>query len=342
MMPTVSIIIPCHNAAPWLAQTLESALAQTWLAREIMVIDDGSTDDSLAIARGFEKRGVQVHVQKNAGASAARNKGLGKATGDLIQFLDADDLLMPDKIAAQVAILESGNEGCIATCRWGRFTVDPAAARFVNTEVFRDFPPVDWLLLHTGAGRMMHPAAWLVPKAVAQRAGPWDETLSLNDDGEYFARVALAARSIVFSPTGASLYRSRMPGSLSGRKDRRALESLARSVALTAAHLRRAEDSPRVHRALADFWQRSAFELYPDAGDLFLRAEAEARALGGSSLQPAMGGRERMAARFLGWKMARRLQRLLTRASVAAKQEARSQGSEVSRKNGSQILPVKR
>jgi glycosyltransferase involved in cell wall biosynthesis len=309
MNQTVSIIIPCHNAAPWLAATLDSALAQTWAACEIIVVDDGSTDDSVAIANGYQARGVRVHPQPNAGASAARNQGLRLATGAFIQFLDADDLLTPDKIEAQVALLQGDQADCVATCRWGRFTGDPAVAAFVDNEVFRDFTPVEWLLRHTGAARMMHPAAWLVPRAVAQRAGPWDKSLSLNDDGEYFARVVLAARSIVFSPVGASLYRSRLPGSLSGRRDRRALVSQARSVELTATHLLRAEDSPRVRRALADCWQRLAFELYPDAPDLFLRAEAESRALGGSTLLPEMGGRERLAARFLGWKLARRLRR---------------------------------
>jgi glycosyltransferase involved in cell wall biosynthesis len=80
--PLVSIIIPCRNAAPWLAETLESALGQTWQAKEILLVDNGSTDDSLAIARTFERRGVQVLLQSNRGAAAARNTGLRAARGD--------------------------------------------------------------------------------------------------------------------------------------------------------------------------------------------------------------------------------------------------------------------
>jgi hypothetical protein len=182
----------------------------------------------------------------------------------------------------------------------------------VNEGVFRDFTPVDYLLAHTGSARMMHPAAWLVPRAIADRAGPWDQSLSLNDDGEYFARVVLNARSVLFSPTGASLYRSALPGSLSRRRDRPALDSLVRSVESIASHLQRAEDSPRVRRALADYWQRLVYELYPAAPDLCDLAGARARALGGSSLRPEMGAREQIAARLLGWKLARRLQHLLS------------------------------
>jgi glycosyltransferase involved in cell wall biosynthesis len=313
MNELVSIIIPCHNAAPWLAETIRSALDQTWPRTEIIVVDDGSRDDSLAIARGFEPRSVRVASQSKAGASAARNHGLRLARGGLVQYLDADDQLTPDKIAAQAGLLRHSGPDCVATCRWGRFTTDPAAAAFVDVAVFRDFTPVEWLLEHTAAGRMMHPAAWLVPRAVADRAGGWDESLSLNDDGEYFARVALAATRLVYSPAGASLYRSALPGSLSRRRDRRALESLYRSVELIAAHLRRAEDSPRVRRALADYWRRLEFEIYPDAPDLSRRAAAETLALGGSALRPARGAREALVARVLGWKAARRLQRLLAR-----------------------------
>jgi glycosyltransferase involved in cell wall biosynthesis len=310
--PLVSIIIPCYNAAPWLAQTLESALAQTWTDREIIVVDDGSSDSSQDIARGFDARGVRVAVQANRGASAARNHGLRLAQGQFIQFLDADDLLTPDKIAVQVELLHRAGSDCVATCRWGRFTDDPARAAFVDDAVFHDFAPVDYLLEHTGAARMMHPAAWLVPRVIADRAGPWNESLSLNDDGEYFARVALAARRMVFATAGASLYRSSLPGSLSRRRDRRALESVASSMTLIARHLSRAEDSPRVRRALADYWQRLIFEIYPAAPDLRRFAEAEVHALGGSRLKPEIGPREQIVACLFGWKAARRLHRLLS------------------------------
>jgi glycosyltransferase involved in cell wall biosynthesis len=312
MSPLVSILIPCYNAAPWLAATLDSALAQTHPRTEIIVVDDGSSDHSLAIARTFEPHGVRVVTQPNAGASAARNHALRLSRGDYIQFLDADDLLTPDKIAAQLTALRTppARADAIATCRWGRFSSDPTNAIFVDDAVFRDFAPLDYLLAHTGAARMIHPAAWLVPRPIADRAGPWDESLSLNDDGEYFARVVLASSAIVFSPSGASLYRSHLLGSLSRQRSRRALESVFHSVDLIADHLRRAEDSPRTQRALADYWQRLAFEIYQEAPDLCRRADAVVRALGGSSLTPEMGSRLRFLSHLIGWKTSRRVERM--------------------------------
>ena len=307
MTSFVSIIIPCHNAAPWLAQTLESALAQTWPEKEIFLVDDGSTDRSLEIARSFEARGVRILRQSNRGAAAARNAGMAVARGDFLQFLDADDLLTADKIEAQVRLLEIRTPGHIASCRWGRFVSDPSTARFVDAAVFRDFLPMDYLIVHAGEKRMMHPAAWLVPRTVAERAGPWNEALSLNDDGEYFSRVVLASQGIAFSAAGASLYRSQVPGSLSRRSDRHALESLARSVEMTAAHMRRAEDSPRVVRALANYWQFLEYETYPGAPDVSRRAAREVRTLGGSTVLPEMGSKQRMLANMVGWKLSRRI-----------------------------------
>jgi glycosyltransferase involved in cell wall biosynthesis len=226
-VPLVSILIPCYNAAPWLAVTLESALAQTWQATEIVLVDDGSTDSSLALARSFESRGVRVIAQANAGASAARNHALRQARGEFFQFLDADDLLSPEKIAAQMKALTGLPAGRVASCRWGRFQVDPATARFVDDAVYRDFSAVEFLVLTGETGAMMHPTAWLVPRAVAEKAGPWDESLSLNDDGEYFSRVALASSGLAYCSDGAarSYYRSGLPGSLSQQRGDRARRS---------------------------------------------------------------------------------------------------------------------
>ena len=309
--PLVSILVPAYQAAPWIEATLESALGQTHPEVEIIVIDDGSRDATLERARTVATRHphrIRVETQANAGASAARNHALRLARGEFIQYLDADDLLSPRKIELQLARLASVENGAMASCAWGRFETDPDSARFVDEDVFRDFVPVDWLLLHAGRLRMMHPAAWLTPRSVIEAAGPWDESLSLNDDGEYFARVVLASRGVFFTPApAASYYRSGLGGSLSGRKSRRALASLHRTGELLDARLGAAESSPRVRQALADHWRHLCYELHPGAPDLSRDAEARSRALGGSSVPPPLGRRARLLSRLVGWRLARRI-----------------------------------
>ncbi|HZP61627.1 MAG TPA: glycosyltransferase family A protein, partial [Opitutaceae bacterium] len=312
--PLVSILIPCHNAAPWLAQTLDSALAQTWPHREIIMVDDGSTDGSLAIAQRYETRGVRVLTQPNRGAAAARNRALIEARGDFLQFLDADDLISPDKITAQVALLANCPPLTLATCAWGRFTDDPAAARFVDHIVFRDFTPLDFLILAARTGAMMHPSAWLVPRPAAERAGPWDESLTLNDDGEYFCRVILASAGIAFSSGGRSYYRSGLPGSLSRRRDPASRQSVFRSLQLIERHLLAREDSPRTRRTVANHYQRFIHDFFPSSPELMRTATAAVARLGGSDLlMPPMGRRTAALARLLGWKHVWRLKSWLKR-----------------------------
>lgn len=303
MTPLVSIIIPCHNAAPWLEQTLRSALAQNWPETEIIVVDDGSTDESPAIARSFESRGVRLLTQSTRGAAAARNAGLAAARGDFIQFLDADDLIDPDKIARQMERLAQEPDGTAAMGAWGRFRSDPAEASFRPEPPWRDWDdPADFLRLLYRDHRMMHPACWLLPREIVRRAGPWDESLSLNDDGEYFCRVALAASRLAFCPEAKVRYRSYVSGSLSRRDDPAACRSLLKSFELCSRHLLARSNTPETRQALANAFQRLEYELYPAARPLSRIARQRADELGGSRAQPMMGARSRMLARIVGWR----------------------------------------
>ena len=102
MAQLVSILIPCYNAEKWLKYTIASVLGQTWPNKEIIIVDDGSTDCSLQIAKQYESNIVKVISQKNKGGSAARNKAFEYAQGSYIQWLDSDDILAPDKIEYQM------------------------------------------------------------------------------------------------------------------------------------------------------------------------------------------------------------------------------------------------
>ena len=134
MKPLVSILIPAYNAQQWLSDTSESALAQTWEKTEIIVVDDGSTDQTPHLARKFASKSVRVVAQENRGAAAARNTAYAACQGDYIQWLDADDLIDPDKVEVQMR-----RRGDCATSRtrfsggWGHFSY-----RRANGEVHSD------------------------------------------------------------------------------------------------------------------------------------------------------------------------------------------------------------
>ena len=120
----VSVIIPCHNRAELIGQTLDSALAQTVLPREVIVVDDGSTDATGQVVAGYAQRtGGRVRLvrQANAGPSAARNRGLEEATGEYLAFLDADDLWLADKLERCLAMLAADEEAVGVYCPLFRF-----------------------------------------------------------------------------------------------------------------------------------------------------------------------------------------------------------------------------
>ena len=105
--PLVSILIPCRNSAPWLEETLHSCLAQTHCNLEIILVDDASTDQSAELARRVASNDarLQVHTQAPGGACRARKRAFELSHGEYIQYLDADDLLHPNKIASQLDVM---------------------------------------------------------------------------------------------------------------------------------------------------------------------------------------------------------------------------------------------
>ena len=322
MSPRVSIIIPCRNGAAWLGEAIESCLGQSWPSLQIIVVDNGSTDGSFDLAKRYKARGITVLECERAGASAARNVGLKHADGDLIQFLDADDLLDAEKIRRQVERLDAAPAASVASGAWARFARDPSEAAFTPEAVWRDFAPEEFLIASWLGGGMMPNFAWLTPRAVIERAGPWNETLSVNDDGEFFCRVVLASSGIVFGAEARGYYRSASALTLSKRRDDEALVSAFTAVDLSCRQLLQRCAAAAAAKACATHYQRFAYDAYPQAADLVAQAEKRAVELGGSDLRAGGGPAFQMLARALGWKLSKRARlawrTLRGRAAVAA------------------------
>ena len=308
MSPRVSIIIPCRNGAAWLGAAIESCLGQSWPNLQVIVVDNGSTDGSLDLAKRYEARAVTVIACERAGASAARNVGLKLVDGDLIQFLDADDLLDADKIRRQVERLNAAPAGSVASGAWVRFARDPSEAVFAPEAVWRNFVPEEFLIASWLGGGMMPNFSWLTPRAVIERAGPWNETLSVYDDGEFFCRVVLASSGIAFCADARGYYRSAGAPTLSKRRDGEALVSAFTAVDLSCRQLLQRCNSATAAKACATHYQRFAYDAYPQAVELVARAEKRAVELGGSDLRAGGGPAFQILARALGWKLSKRAQ----------------------------------
>ena len=314
MKPLVSILIPAYNAEACLADTLRSAVEQTYPHKEIIVVNDGSKDQTEAIAREFESAGVRVHTVKNQGASAARNTAFSLSTGDYIQWLDADDLLAPDKIARQVEVLANcPSRRTVLSGSWGRFMHRSSRAEFVPTSLWCDLTAAEWLTRQMEDGAFMQTATWLVSREVTEAAGPWDTRLLSDDDGEYFCRVLLASDGTRFVRESKVYYRMAGGNTLShiGTSDKKK-EALWLSMTLHMQYLRSLEDTPRVRAACVTYLQSWMVVFYQERMDLFQQAGRLAQELGGQLKAPRLSPKYAPVIALFGWRTARRAQAFLS------------------------------
>jgi glycosyltransferase involved in cell wall biosynthesis len=311
--PLVSILIPAYNAEKWLADTIKSALNQTWLTKEIIIVNDGSRDNTLSVAKQFESPSVKVITQENRGASAARNHALSYAQGDLIQWLDADDLLAPDKIAQQIKIMKTNQDSSqhVYSSAFGQFYYRHQKANFLPDNLWQDHLPIDWLLIKMRENLWMSMDAWLINRRLTEIAGPWDEKLSLDDDGDYICRIVLASHKVIFVSEAKSYCRVGNFGSLSLSNSHRAYESLFTSHSNCISRIRFLEDNERTRSASLIILQRWFKYYYPEYPDLVEKAMSLAKELGGILHPPVLGGKYDLLKKLLGWKAAKYARRVM-------------------------------
>jgi glycosyltransferase involved in cell wall biosynthesis len=187
LMPRVSVIIPTYNRAHLIGQAIDSLLAQTYHDFEVIVVDDGSTDNTQAVLSRYGDR-ITYIFQKNAGPSAARNTGIRASKGELLAFLDSDDMMSPTKLALQVAYLEAHPEVGVVYSGWQYLSEDGTTVQGEvrpdrEGEILKD------LLVE---GYLFPPVAALMRRECIDRVGVFDESLPTYEDPEFWIRIALA------------------------------------------------------------------------------------------------------------------------------------------------------
>jgi glycosyltransferase involved in cell wall biosynthesis len=207
---TISVIIPAYNAEAYLAEALESVLAQGEPIHEVIVVDDGSTDRTAEVAAKFGAP-IRYLRQDNAGASAARNHGIREATGEWIAFLDADDLWEPHRLSAECRILEANPDlvwvagefayGYIDGSRTCRVATPEAFSLLSDQGVFDDFYAA------TAAGVVFSTCSMLIRRDVFDEIGGFDESLITSGDRDLWYRIGDQYPQIGFVSEPLFLYR---------------------------------------------------------------------------------------------------------------------------------------
>jgi len=323
MHPKVSIIIPIFNSAKYLAQAIESGLGQTWDNKEIIIVDDGSEDDSLQIAKMFTNETVKILEQHNQGAGAARNAGINLAEGDYIQFLDADDILSPNKLSIQVEeLIKYPNK--LAVCSTIHFIdgenhlhnkPSPYEEKFlVSTDNSFEFLINLWGG-NNGKGSMIQTNAWLTPTTLIRSNKPWQEFYSPDDDGEYFSRMLLSSAGVVYTTGCYNYYRKHKSAfNLSRRDNIKSLQGCFQSIKCKRETLNKYLDDPRVKKALAQQLFDLVLKAYPRHKQLATELMREIQTIGGSYEIPPLGGNLiNLLSKTIGWKKARLIQNSLAK-----------------------------
>jgi glycosyltransferase involved in cell wall biosynthesis len=325
-LPLVSVIIPAFNAEMFISNCIDSVLSQSYKNIEIVIVDDGSIDKTKEIIDEYKinYNNINYVYQSNHGCSFAKNKALKYINGDFVQYLDADDILSPDKIELQLEAI-SNNQNAIAVCK----TVVFKSVSYLDTgnEIDSSFlystdDSLSFVLNLYGLNGeygMIQPNAFLVPRKIINEVGEWNTSLSPSpdEDGEYFCRVILAASKIKYTE-GINYYR-KLPNvaSLSKKKSLEHAQGALKSILLKKNHILNRIDTSDVRKMFAFQLVNCANiygELYLDILDQIL---LEIDALGFAKVPTSkLNGRFGLIARFIGFKDAIKLRKLFSKFKI--------------------------
>ncbi|TDN89150.1 glycosyl transferase family 2 [Salegentibacter sp. 24] len=273
MKELVSIIIPSYNRHDFLSETLESVVLQTYKNWECIVVDDGSLDYTQELIEFYLKKDERIKFfcrpeTKQKGASSCRNFGLSKAKGELIQFLDSDDLLGRTKLEEQVKFYKPGGLS-LFICKWGWFkNSNDLYKRFKKDyHSFRNFKDSENLLSIFGLHDEYLPIHnYLIPMRLIIKAGEWNEDLSNNDDGEFMTRIILNSSNIIYTETAEVFYRYDNNDKLSEISTKEKIDSFISSWKLIANHVlegSKQKRNPYVARAKNNLYKKLK-DIAPD------------------------------------------------------------------------------
>ncbi|MDB5223199.1 MAG: glycosyl transferase family 2 [Chitinophagaceae bacterium] len=320
MSKLVSIIIPAYNAEKYIKDSVKSVLNQSWKNIEVIIVDDGSTDNTAQVVKNFTHDSrIKYTKQENKGCSAAKNTGLNSAKGDFIQYLDADDILTADKIEEQVNAIKD-DDFSIAVCRTVTFSTNPVYKKSneIDTEYIQfQGTPINFLLNLYGIKEkdgMIQPNAFLISRQLADKIGPWDVSLSpsTDEDSEYYCRAILASSKVIYTPNSINFYRSN-PNiiSLSRRKNINHVIGAFKTLDKKAEHLISFENSKRVKKVIAYTYSLFIYVYFEDYPDMAREAEERIYKLGFKKIPPAGGYRFKQLARIIQMKNALKARRFI-------------------------------
>lgn len=307
--PLISVCMPAYNTSRYIAEAISSVLAQTYTNWELIVVDDGSTDNTYEIASSFTDPRIQVVSQENSNQCVANNNAFGHSKGEFIKFFDSDDIMNPTMLESQVKrVLENPNK--IISSAWGRFYKNDLHTFKLSTEpCWKDMDAPDWLCSNweKGAG-MMQCGIFLINRKLILSAGLWNESLSLINDLEFFTRLMIKSDGVFFTSGGILYYRSGISSALSATSSKPAIISGVKSLLLSTSYLLEIRKDEAARLACVNIMQQFVYHYYPRNRDCLAVLEEKINTLIRPTVQLKYPALMRPVAYFFGWKAVKWLQ----------------------------------
>ncbi len=207
MEKLVSVVMPCFNAERWIREAIDSCINQTYSNVEIVVIDDGSTDNSLEIIKSYGDR-VRWKSVLNGGSNSARNKGFSISKGEYILFLDADDYILSERIEKQVEWLEKTGSDVVFSSVKSQKHLPNGTLVFGESSDERFYLPGDDVIFSLLTGRRLaHTLSPIFTRDAVNNSGGWDVNVTCSQDRDFILSVALTGAKFSFLPGCYSVYR---------------------------------------------------------------------------------------------------------------------------------------
>ena len=308
----VSILIPMFNASKYIRETIISALNQTWGEKEIIIIDDGSSDESYKIAKSFECEILKVYKQNNSGAPSARNLAFEYSTGDYIQYLDADDVMASNKIEAQIKMLAeySFDEDIIAPCGWIEFKDGDKLESLKRRETFinQDYIPAYKALIDYW--KTFFPSIpyhnYLTHRNKIKSAGKWREDLKKNQDCEFFARVICSCKRMIHCDKTLVYYRDVLNSIKEANTEEKIYSELISNREITKAILAKTKSQDAIYACSLQYTEFIE-SRYPLNKKFLKEAYDDMRKYGLTFLTSHRGYSYKILYTLFGWRLAMHL-----------------------------------
>jgi glycosyltransferase involved in cell wall biosynthesis len=310
----VSICIPAFNAEAFISKTMACLAEQTYQNKEIIVVDDHSTDNTFKTLNYFAHNFPFVKVIKaqKKGAAAARNQAFKESSGNYIIFFDADDLVDPDFVEKQVDKIKN-HKNAVVIANWGRFfNNDLSTYKEDHHIIKKKLSYKEWILgywrnvrHHTPPGRL------IFSRQLIAKTNLWDEELTLNDDFQFYNELFFHCDSIIHNDVNF-YYRSGFD-SLSGKKtERHYLSSFKSLKAGISLALLKYSNNAEVKLCCANMYQNLLFEIYPQFEGLAAQVKDELKLLPTPDFKYPCGGFSKIATKMIGWKLTKKLKRIIS------------------------------